>query len=77
MKANGMNQIAMNESSPEKAGVGGSIPSLATMFSNTYRPPKRRIGPNWSQNLNPKLAWTRHPSGPKAEVFVLEEMDKT
>src|ERR1035441_10474608 len=26
--------------SPEKAGVGGSIPSLATMFSATYRSSK-------------------------------------
>jgi hypothetical protein len=25
------------ERSPEKAGVGGSIPSLATTFSSTYR----------------------------------------
>ena len=25
--------IALNESSPEKAGVGGSIPSLATISS--------------------------------------------
>ena len=25
-------QMAMAESSPEKAGVGGSIPSLATTF---------------------------------------------
>jgi hypothetical protein len=39
--------------SPEKAGVGGSIPSLATMFSITSRHPKQRVGPNWSQNLNP------------------------
>jgi hypothetical protein len=31
-----MNMIALNESSPEKAGVGGSIPSLATTFSITY-----------------------------------------
>jgi len=29
-KANRINQLVMNESSPEKAGVGGSIPSLAT-----------------------------------------------
>ena len=29
--------------SPEKAGVGGSIPSLATMFSITYKPLKPRI----------------------------------
>ena len=27
----------MSEASPEKAGVGGSIPSLATMFSVTCR----------------------------------------
>jgi hypothetical protein len=34
--ANLINQIGMVESSPEKAGVGGSIPSLATIFSITY-----------------------------------------
>ena len=28
----------MSVRGPEKAGVGGSIPSLATMFSITYRP---------------------------------------
>jgi hypothetical protein len=27
------------ERSPEKAGVGGSIPSLATTFSKTYQQP--------------------------------------
>jgi hypothetical protein len=36
----------MNESSPEKAGVGGSIPSLATTFSNTYRRSAPGFGPN-------------------------------
>jgi hypothetical protein len=41
------------ERSPEKAGVGGSSPSLATMFSIAYSHPKQRVGPNWSQNLNP------------------------
>ena len=30
-----MSKIATVEHSPEKAGVGGSIPSLATMFSIT------------------------------------------
>ena len=30
----------MGEYSPEKAGVGGSIPSLATMFSATYKSAK-------------------------------------
>jgi hypothetical protein len=39
------------ERSPEKAGVGGSIPSLATMFSSTYKTSKQRFGLNWSQNL--------------------------
>jgi hypothetical protein len=28
---------AMSGSSPEKAGVGGSIPSLATTLSTTYK----------------------------------------
>src|ERR1035438_7574807 len=37
------------DSSPEKAGVGGSSPSLATMFSIAYRPPKSRFGSNWFQ----------------------------
>src|SRR5689334_3342881 len=31
------------ERSPEKAGVGGSIPSLATMFSTTYQACQDRI----------------------------------
>jgi hypothetical protein len=30
---NGMNGMRMADYSPEKAGVGGSTPSLATMFS--------------------------------------------
>ena len=41
--------IAQPESSPEKAGVGGSIPSLATTFSNTYRPSTPGFGSNWFQ----------------------------
>jgi hypothetical protein len=44
-----MNMIALNESSPEKAGVGGSIPSLATTFSNTYRHRIPGFGSNWFQ----------------------------
>src|SRR5271157_4242881 len=31
------------ERSPEKAGVGGSIPSLATTFSVVYRPLKTQV----------------------------------
>jgi len=31
------NKMTLAESSPEKAGVGGSIPSLATMFSITCK----------------------------------------
>jgi len=37
-KVNGINQMRMAVSSPEKAGVGGSIPSLATMDSTIYTP---------------------------------------
>jgi len=36
-KANRINQLTLGDIRPEKAGVGGSIPSLATTFSNTYR----------------------------------------
>jgi len=32
-----LNHLALSVSSPEKAGVGGSIPSLATFFSITYK----------------------------------------
>jgi hypothetical protein len=43
-------QVAQSvERSPEKAGVGGSIPSLATTFSNTYRPSTPGFGSNWFQ----------------------------
>jgi hypothetical protein len=35
--------LLLGERSPEKAGVGGSIPSLATMFSVTYRPSKNQV----------------------------------
>src|ERR1700676_2129116 len=37
------------ERSPEKAGVGGSSPSLATTFSNTYRHLVSSFGSNWFQ----------------------------
>jgi hypothetical protein len=33
-------QLRLTESSPEKAGVGGSIPSLATIFSSSYSHPQ-------------------------------------
>ena len=38
--------LAVAERSPEKAGVGGSIPSLATIFSSTWQCPFRRFGSN-------------------------------
>jgi hypothetical protein len=47
-KVNRISQLTLNESSPEKAGVGGSIPSLATTFSNTYRPSTPSFGSNSS-----------------------------
>ena len=31
-----INHLRMGDYGPEKAGVGGSSPSLATMFSKTY-----------------------------------------
>ena len=37
--ANRINELKFAERSPEKAGVGGSIPSLATLFSSTYQQP--------------------------------------
>ena len=35
-KANRINQIRTAEASPEKAGVGGSIPSLATPITSLF-----------------------------------------
>ncbi len=32
LKSNGINYIKLDVASPEKAGVGGSIPSLATII---------------------------------------------
>ena len=36
-KSGEINQLTLSDASPEKVGVGGSIPSLATMFSVTCR----------------------------------------
>ena len=36
IKDSRISQMRMADSSPEKAGVGGSIPSLATTFSKNY-----------------------------------------
>src|SRR6267143_2123927 len=44
-------QVAQSvERSPEKAGVGGSIPSLATFESVAYRPPDSQFHSNSFQN---------------------------
>src|SRR5262249_6718192 len=37
---NKFNKVALAVRGPEKAGVGGSIPSLATIFLKTYRQSK-------------------------------------
>ena len=42
-------QITLGDYSPEKAGVGGSTPSLATMFSATYPLAFPHLGPLWVQ----------------------------
>ena len=34
IKCRSLSKMAVNETGPEKAGVGGSIPSLATTFNN-------------------------------------------
>jgi hypothetical protein len=49
IKANRINEIEMAVASPEKAGVGGSIPSLATSISTLYRPSNPSFGSNWFQ----------------------------
>src|ERR1700681_4253528 len=48
-------QVIVNtlESSPEKAGVGGSTPSLATTFSSTYDEAEQLMSPNY---IPPELA---------------------
>jgi hypothetical protein len=47
-----LNHLALSISSPEKAGVGGSIPSLATIKSVVYRPPDSQFHSNSFQNQN-------------------------
>ena len=50
----------MVERSPEKAGVGGSIPSLATIPSMSYEPPKSK---GWLQlvQIPPPMAAPSEP----------------
>ena len=43
--------IALDECSPEKAGVGGSSPSLATTFSITYSHSKTPFHSGSFQNI--------------------------
>jgi hypothetical protein len=51
------------ERSPEKAGVGGSSPSLATMFSTTYKHLNGSGCPNVSQfRFHPSRQSTRDPN---------------
>jgi len=40
-KGSSFSQLRLAECSPEKAGVGGSIPSLATTFSISYNQSER------------------------------------
>ena len=48
---NQINEMRIEDDSPEKAGVGGSIPSLATMFSKAYSHPKPSFIPFHSKNF--------------------------
>ena len=63
---NRINQLPMADSSPEKAGVGGSIPSLATMFSTTYRPSKTQLHSISFQNFG--LLRLASPNGARSEM---------
>jgi hypothetical protein len=47
--------LAAGGCSPEKAGVGGSIPSLATINSTPYNGHNSRFGHNWSQFRAPVI----------------------
>ena len=49
----------MGDYSPEKAGVGGSIPSLATIFSSTCMATIPAFGYNWLQNPTAPCGLTR------------------
>jgi hypothetical protein len=46
---NRINQMTLSGPSPEKAGVGGSIPSLATTFSKHFQMLYSGFGSNWFQ----------------------------
>ena len=53
-KSQGIKRIASGEASAEKAGVGGSTPSLATILSITYDLASRPLG----YNPNPAMVLT-------------------
>jgi hypothetical protein len=63
IKTNGIRRLAMGELGPEKAGVGGSIPSLAIMFSATYRPSKTQFSSDSFQNFWPVEICLRRNDG--------------
>jgi len=50
-KAKWFNKMRAADRCPEKAGVGGSIPSLATTFSSTYRLFQTRFHSDSFQNF--------------------------
>ncbi len=55
--ANRINDMAVGDLRPEKAGVGGSIPSLATIFSTIYDTRRPRVPSNSCQSARrPVLA---------------------
>jgi hypothetical protein len=55
-----LNCLATAEYSPEKAGVGGSTPSLATMFSTTYEHRKPQLCPTLSQKIGLSRCLPQH-----------------
>jgi hypothetical protein len=65
-KMNGINNITMADYSPEKAGVGGSIPSLATistLLKSTFTVTSPIVLPDWKH----RFANGRGSTGPEGE----------
>ena len=55
-----ISKMALDGASSEKAGVGGSIPSLATTFSTAYRHAKTRFHSDSFQNFGPQRYASRN-----------------
>ena len=68
----------MVERGPEKAGVGGSIPSLATIISTTYEPSSQRLRSKTFQLRGgvglPHVRIARFPAGVRLGMPLPEQL---